>query len=101
MKGISSSVGIAFPANSLNGPKKENLELFINYMLNEKVQKKWLTEHKRIPVNKNVLVNMEKTIIDKNMLSVYEQMKKNSFLVNDECMNELWEQADKILNEIT
>lgn len=100
MTGISSSVGIAFPENSLLGEKRAELETFINYMLSEEIQKKWLLEHKRIPVNKVVLEHMKQLEIDKNVTACYEQMRKNQFLVNEECMNELWCEGHQILNKI-
>ncbi len=100
MVGISSTVGVAFPENSLQGEKKKELDTFINYMLSKEIQEKWLVSHKRIPVNKQVLAQMDKQEIDKNVTICYEQMKKNHFLVNEECINDLWHTGEKILERI-
>lgn len=100
MVGISSTVGIAFPENSLKGKKEKELEKFIHYMLSKEIQQKWLVEHKRIPVNKEVLDQMSQMEIDKNVITCFEQMKKNYFLVNEECINDLWYNGEKILESI-
>ncbi len=100
LHGISSSVGIAFPGNSLNGIKKKELETFTHYMLSKDVQERWLMEHKRIPVNTEVLNEMEQLAVDENMLVIYEQMRKNQFLFNEECIEEMWDQGKEILKRI-
>ena len=100
MSGISSTVGVAFPQNSLNGVKKRELEVFIHYMLSKDVQKRWLLKHKRIPVNKEVINEIKTLNVDENIMVSCEQMKKNYFLVNEECIQELWEEGDKILKNI-
>ncbi|MDE6313749.1 MAG: ABC transporter substrate-binding protein [Lachnospiraceae bacterium] len=100
MTGVSSSVGMAFPQNSLQGEKGKALEKFIDAMLSKEVQEKWLVSHKRIPVNKKVLADMNQLETDKNVITSYEQMKKNYFLVNEECINDLWHKGEQILVKI-
>lgn len=100
MKGISSSVGLAFPANSLHGEKGEMIEIFIHSMLSEKNQEKWLAKHKRIPVNNKLLQNIKNISDDSNIMEEYRQMKKNYFMVNEECINELWNRGEEILENI-
>lgn len=100
MTGISLSVGIAFPENSLNGIKKRELETFIHYMLSKDVQERWLMKYKRIPVNKEVLNEIGQLDVDENIIISYEQMNKNCFLINEECIKDLWHQGEGILKKI-
>lgn len=98
--GLSSTIGMAFPAHTLEGEKAEGVEKFINYMLSKPVQEKWLTEHKRIPVNEEILENMEALSGDPNMLESYKQMENNYFIVNEPCINDLWDTGKEILDKI-
>ncbi len=100
MSGVSSSVGMAFPNNSLTGPKQKELKTFIHYMLSKDVQERWLLEHKRIPVNKEIFDEMDKLDVDKNIITSCEQMKKNYFLINEECMKDMWQQGENIIRKI-
>ena len=100
MTGVSSSVGIAFPANSLEGEKKTELGVFLDYMLSEDVQTRWLTEHKRIPVNQKVLAHMDQLAVDENIKISCGQMEKNYFLINELCLSDLWQQGEKILKKV-
>lgn len=100
MTGISSSVGLAFPANAFNGEKRKELEIFTHYMLSKEVQVKWLTEHRRIPVNSEVLNELEKLSGDANIVESYKQMKNNFFMVNEACLREFWDTGEIILKNI-
>lgn len=100
MAGISSMVGFAFPCNSLKGAKRIELEAFIDYMLSNEVQEKWFKDYQRIPVNQEVLNNINSIITDVNLKNSYAQMLKNYFLVNEECISDLWNTGEIILEEI-
>lgn len=100
MIGLSSSVGISFPNNSLLSDKRMDLELFIEYMLCEKVQERWFTQYKRFPINKNVLKKIQYNEWGEDFNLSYEQMKNNVFIVNEESLNELWVRGKEILNAI-
>ncbi|MCR5641691.1 MAG: extracellular solute-binding protein [Lachnospiraceae bacterium] len=100
MRGVSSSVGVAFPWNSLWGEKQEALDIFIRYMLSEDVQRRWLEEHRRFPVNPYVLEHFDRFCRDTNMQNSCRQMQKNYFLKNEDCVKVLWKTCDRMLETI-
>lgn len=96
MRGVSSSVGMVFLKDSCRGEKKEEIYQFADYILSEKIQKKWFERYKRLPVNQYVLkdfhINKEE-----GMSEILEQMKNNYLITNDDCMPLLWNVWEKSL----
>ncbi len=100
MKGVSTTVGIAFPWDSVNGSKSEAIDIFIRYMLSEDVQRRWFMEYHRFPVNSVISKELETKDIDENMKSSLKQMHKNEFLRNDPWIKDMWTGVDLILAKI-
>lgn len=100
MTGVKTSVGIAFPWDSVNGRKSNAIDIFIRYMLSEDVQRRWFTEYHRFPVNNVISKELETKDLDENMKASLRQMQKNVFLQNDPCIKDMWTGVDKILAKI-
>ena len=100
MTGVSSSVGIAFPWDSVNGAKSKAIDIFIRYMLSEDVQRRWFTEYHRFPVNNVISRELETKDLDENMKASLMQMQKNVFLINEPSMKDMWTGVDLILTDI-
>lgn len=43
---------------------------------------------------------MDKMNVDLNLIHSYEQMEKNYFLVNEECLKDFWSIGEEILSGI-
>lgn len=95
--GASSSIGMAFPNNSLYGEKKEEMSKFLNYMLSKDVQYRWYKEYYRLPVNKEVLSELR---VQKDEVSdIYKQMTQNTRIINEECTVEFWSYCQGIFDK--
>lgn len=94
MKGVTSTVGIAFPNNSLNSNKRESIEKFINSILSYDNQMQWLNEYKRLPVNGQCLKNIDN--LEEGMSQILKQKNINYFMYNDEKMDLTWEVSKEI-----
>ena len=100
MTGVSTSVGVAFPWNSLQGPKHEALDIFIRYMLSEDVQRRWFSQYHRFPVNSQIMEQICSEDLDGNMRASLTQMKKNVFLKNEPCVSGMWSTFEQILVDV-
>ena len=95
--GASSSIGMAFPNNSLYGDKKKEMRCFLNYMLSEKIQYTWYKDYYRLPVNKKVLSDLK--VKQDEVNDIYKQMMQNVRIVNEECTVEFWDKCKSIFDK--
>lgn len=100
MTGVSTSVGVAFPWNSLQGPKQKELDIFIRYMLSEDVQSRWFSQYHRFPVNSQIMEQIAAGDLDGNMRASLHQMNKNVFLKNEPCVSDMWSTFEEILVDV-
>lgn len=96
MIGTSGSFGMCFPDNSLQGKNKDKIQLFIDKMLSEDMQKRWTYDYHRLPVNMDILNDIVTAGDDSDMYDVYKQMKANVSLINEECQGDYWTRCDII-----
>ena len=90
MLGITSTLGLVFPNNSLMGEKRVGIEEFIYCILSYEIQLKLFKDYKRIPVNCEI--EIKKKDIENNFFEIYNQMQYNCFSIKnkDDKLSELW-----------
>lgn len=95
VKTITSTVGFAFPRNSLeNVDNKEDIRCFINYMLSEECQKKWVKNVKRIPINSKMLNEIIESGSSENWKKILNQMENSRVMPINRKMEGIWNSID-------
>ena len=96
--GVSSTLGVVFPNNSLEGLKRKYLECFIQTILSKEIQLDFLKEYKRIPVNTSINISSE--ICENNLKNIYEQMINNCLMVSQvDNLDKLWDSVKTDLDK--
>lgn len=94
VKTITSTVGFAFPKNSLNSNKREEIKEFIDYMLSEECQREWFEEVKRIPVNREYFQKIIDENKSENLKNILLQMERSVTIPFHEKMEGIWNSID-------
>lgn len=83
-----STMALAFPNHSLEGPHRAVLKQFIQYMQSESVQQQWL-EQGRYPVHQAVVKHLSQSA-DPNVQMLIRQLKQSKAMPPHSSMTDAW-----------
>ena len=87
---MSSAYVLVFPNDSLNGPKRQALLRFAQYLTSTSVQRLWFKETELLPVDSAAFTAVTRSA-DENLKASLEQLKRSRPMPNDRGMAFAWE----------